>query len=194
MKAKSGFYELKVESISKFSAIFLDMTVSKNRRWHDGGVMDISSFTKPTNQKVPLRDSSAHHVQVHTAWPIQRFLHFDRLCTTYAGALEAKARFIAEFIAKTSGHAAIPSLIENLIGRPSRVDKRAAGTCSWMVVPFHLAYEGAQFGKIIASFESSWPQRFAYLFPRLAWKLVEPNIACQMQRHLEHVLTDQPTT
>ena len=128
------------------------------------------------------------------AWPIQRFVHFEKLCTTYAGAVEAKARFIAEFISKASGHVATPSLISDLAGLQGLRNKRAAVACSWMVIPFHLAYEGAGFGSILASYEAIWPQRFLYLFPRISWKLVEPNIAVRLQIQSERLLIDQPTT
>ena len=166
------------------------MFVSKTGGWHEGGVLDISSHTKPTNQKTPLGDDSCHPRQVHMAWPMQRLCHFEGLCTLHSNAAVAQTKFMIDFLSKAAGHCATPFLLDFMCGHRTVPRPRVAS--SWLTLPFHLAYERCNFTQLIEKYRELWPPQYVHLFPRVSWKLVEHNLKRVMQVHTRKLLTNQP--
>ena len=160
------------------------MEIKKSGTWVETGVLEITSWSKPTNQQIPLHHSSAHHVQIHHAWPMQRLKHFESLCTTSTGAAIASARFISELVNKAAGHVAIPALFAHVAGNTPLSSAPRSKLCSWLVLPFHVAFESCGIAKSLFELEKVWPSAFVHLFPRLSWRLVEPNVQTVMQKHL----------
>ena len=184
LKRKAGFYKLIMESISQSSAVFLDMHVSKGGRHGTSGLLEIGSYKKPSSQKVPLHSTSAHHQSVHKSWPLCRLNHFENITTSYEGCMKAKTEFVIELVNKAAGHAALPLVFQQIAGETG-VIARESKPCSWLVLPFHIAYEGARLHDILLSYRDTWPTAYAHLFPRIAWRLIEPSIQSRMQRHLQ---------
>ena len=163
---------------------FLDMHVSKGGRHGTSGLLEIGSYKKPSSQKVPLHSTSAHHQSVHKSWPLCRLNHFENITTSYEGCMKAKTEFVIELVNKAAGHAALPLVFQQIAGETG-VIARESKPCSWLVLPFHIAYEGERLHDILLSYRDTWPTAYAHLFPRIAWRLIEPSIQSRMQRHLQ---------
>lgn len=80
MKIRSRFFKLKVESVHASPAVMLDLVVSKGIRYERSGCLDVSIHTKVTAQGAALSSSSKHTPSIHTSWPLNRMVHFYRVC------------------------------------------------------------------------------------------------------------------
>ena len=122
-------------------------------------MLEVASYSKPSNRKVPLHSSSAHHPSVH-AWPMARMLHFERVISSYNQSIFAKAKFITDFVNKAAGHSNLPALFNHLAGVPPEV-RPGQPIGSWLVVPFNVAFERSGMATVVEDFREEWPARFS---------------------------------
>ena len=118
---------------------------------------------------------------------MQRLRHIDEVTSSESNAIFAKAKYVFEFVRQNYGHIAIPQLFDAL-ANSHRKSVAVHTPSSWLVIPFHPAYERAGFGAILESFRKDWPPSVMHVFPRISWSSSGVNLERSMQQHLEKIL------
>jgi hypothetical protein len=96
-RRRAGCFKFVIDSLSSTTADFLDLTVSKGKRWSKNGVLDYALFTKSTSQWTPLPTCSNHPAAVHYAWPRAHLKRIARRFSNPNHALLEQQRFITQY-------------------------------------------------------------------------------------------------
>ena len=113
-KTYSKYFKLKIESISMTSAVMLDLTLYKGKRFAASQVLDVAMFSKATAQGVPLCHSSWHQPSIHMSWPLSRCLHYFRCTTSRISYIHAVSMLISKIAVSSPGHPCLAALISQL--------------------------------------------------------------------------------
>ena len=168
-------FKLKVESVNARASQMLDLWLSKGPRWELSGCLDISMFSKPSVQGVPLSWKSWHHPNVHTSWPLSRILHYYRCTCSRVGFREAVKTLYTKLCRHDPGHPSLVLLKTVLStgkpcgdGKASRKQQNQVLKCSRLVIPFHpgIVRMGSRLAAVHNEFIAlGWPN----LVPLVAW-------------------------
>ena len=72
----------------------VDVRIFCGPKFESTGLLDTGVYTKPTFQGSVLTARSSHHPNVHLSWPLARWNHFDRLCSSRQELQKARALFL----------------------------------------------------------------------------------------------------
>ena len=147
MKRRSRFFKLKIESISDFSAVMLDLEISKGVRFKKTGCLDIGIHVKSTSQGAALSSKSCHLPSVHESWPISRLLHYQSCCSHVSFFRVAALKFLSKIKASDSDHPCLTRVAEAIVhGRPVSNDSvsrmKMNSKCTRLIVPYHPSLGG----------------------------------------------------
>ena len=134
------FFVIELESLSRFSVTFLDVSISKGPRFDATGFLDSDLYEKPSSIKLPLSKYSAHNPAIHRHWPTGQVLRFRRLCNTHTSLSSAVSRFAAKLEAGDANTAALKLIPKP---RPRLVSQRPQTT--WLVMPFRFHWFNVDF-------------------------------------------------
>ena len=110
----------------------LDVVISKSVH----SSVQLSMYSKPTVQGIPLCSTSMHSAGIHRSWPTARFLHYDSICTDVSDSNLAKLRFIRKMKKLVPEHVWLRSQhLTRMTERPLK------GKSSWVVMPFHRSFD-----------------------------------------------------
>ena len=151
-------------------------TESFIRKENTGGTSSFASRVrvKSTAQGTSLSDRSAHLPNIHMSWPVSRFKHMSRVCTSFTLAAEAQQDFFRKFISDCPTHCSIELLRDHLEGKGCsrhRLKEARSGNNSWLVIPYHAAWQAAGLSRTLLQITSGF-DRHALLRdfgPKLSW-------------------------
>ena len=178
LKVRSKFFKLKVESISRNSAVMLDLVVSKGFRFENIGSPDISIHTKSTAQGAALSSLSRHVPTVHSSWPMSRLLHYSNVVSHKSHFTEAALKLFSKVLASDCRHPSL-GLIASSISHGTVVAsgqrRKQNKSCSRLVIPWHPSLKSLphRLHALRRSFEKA---DLAEVAPLIAWKLPDKSI------------------
>lgn len=164
-----------------------DLSVFKGIRFARAGILDIEMFTNKSAQGCPLSSLSLHPLSIHYAWPLARFQHFYRVCSSSSLARTAKPEFFTKLTYRHPTYCCLASLASVIDGTKlctSRPRTRSEG--SWLVLPYspHLLGLKRELETLHAKFI---PLNYALIIPRISWAFSGRNL-------LQHVQHDMGST
>jgi hypothetical protein len=141
MEARSKFYVLYVEGVSKTEARMLDTLLS-----YDGNKIESCVAYKDTATDTTLSTGSAHHSQVHMMWPQAYMTRIFNLTTGQGKAAVEMGNFLKRlqrnFSAPEVINAAIMKGRSLLRGDPKK-ERNQSERRAWLVLPYHPSYAHA---------------------------------------------------
>ena len=183
-------FKIECEEISTQKIQYLDVCIRKGNTQ-----FSISPETKPSKLNTPmLSRHSAHHPNIHTAWPGGHLRQRLSLCSSRELQMEDASEFLRRAEQQNLCAAAIQSLrdlkkqveyagagVSKLLGKPVRQMDQHLG--SWLILPFYLVAHSAGLNDRIRNFiNSSFARRelhLAFQKPvkiRVGWRNVAPNV------------------
>ena len=160
-RRRAAPYILKEDESSYTSVAMLDVVISKSVH----SSVQLSMYSKPTVQGIPLCSTSMHSGGVHRSWPTARFLHYDSICTEVSDSNIAKLRFIRKMKRLVPEHAWLRS--QHL----TRMTKRPVkGDSSWVVMPFHRSFDCCLVKTAVTKAQAFFAHlHISELGPRISW-------------------------
>ncbi len=140
-------------------------------------------------QGIPLSVGSAHHNNIHAAWPLAYLRSLRKLCSSekemqlaLAAVLDRFRRFLpsAEYMAELERHAG-QIVVGDSSRRPARV-QTPVGTTKWLVLDYHPMWDSSFLGRALHSVNSNpdWQAVLKYecgghfAQVRVAWRMRLP--------------------
>ena len=114
---------------------------------------------------------SGHHPSIHLNWPLARFRHFGRICSSKEMLKRARLRFVHKILIESPIHPSLGLLIDILCGsQPPFKLKVQRVAHSWLVLPFHPVLRHAGLSSAIDFVAKGYPPEFQQHRPRISWK------------------------
>jgi hypothetical protein len=162
----SGNYELEVERISPVGVPMLDVFL-----FVQDGCVQYRPFFKPTLNKFPLLQHSAHAPSVHLSWPAAELRRIARNSSTNAIFLDAKRTFLS-YLLDGGIHEDLISQLRStnqyLLCKSSLMSADAQlASITRIVVPYHPALRGAGLLSAIKCVHAKWCDVLAANAPNL---------------------------
>ena len=190
---EKGFnLKLEQESRGRFHIDFLDVSFFLDDTFALSRRVCWRLFQKPTGQKVPLSEMSAHSKSVLRHWPISEIQRFKRRCIYRKEFEECAKGFIARlqnfsFSKKLieSVKASIPDKCIMPTQAPDliREDEDLEGDCPkkvFWVIPFHPEIQRLGLAKIVREEMKKWS--LPSIEVTISWKNYQKNLDAQIRR------------
>ena len=160
-------YPLTVDCVSSHSLDFLDITFFKGHTFGEHGRLSYRPFFKPTDQRVPLHHTSAHHMNIHMSWPMGDLLRYARhSCNNFV--FEQATRFLFEKWCKNYMYVSTVSRfssnlsIHNYIAMHDKKENRAM--TFWLVLPFLKGFNYKPIRDPVSCLVRNWNQALEPVF------------------------------
>ena len=173
LRVQADCFQLVVESVSSIGFTYLDLTILKGPRWHRGGHLDFSLFSKRSSLWQPLSALSCHHPSVHDAWPLADLARRVLRCSSQEDRREAEKALISAFRHRF-GYFPVSGIRKNtsrISAQPNRLFPR-------LIVPYNFVWGRA--GVVSALHDVAQWQGLQHV--RLSWSLNYPYLLVRLKK------------
>ena len=143
--------------------------------------IDWSLHKKPTNQKTPLAQTSAHPIRVHESWPKGEIHRIYNRCSSHLIYEREKQAFCNRLVDHD-----FPIDYVNEIraiypgGQKMRIKNNS--NCLYWVVPFHPCIEKSRLARIANDVLNEWYPGEVPIRVVISWKNSLTNISAQIRK------------
>ena len=187
LQERSKYFRLLVDCIHASEVEMLDMIFYKGSNWQHTNILDHRVRIRRSALGVCLSDTSMHHTNVHTTWPLSRIGVIRRRCSTQHTANIAVSEFLGVLTSCCPSHVAVRIFQMGSKAPSSRPACKFSS--SWLVLSHHPVWEKGGLSLKLHNIFLKWaPQLEAAgedlsdLRCRIAWSLGGNSLVSRIKR------------